>query len=256
MLVDKNSSLFKKLTEELSDDKVIPYINKWLEESPNAGVYEIRDLPYVSRTKNAKDRHFYPSGDCMKCQRLMYWERMEPKKLIEERTPASTQMIFKIGTMFHEMLQAWFKSWNELKGYPRCADNERPIIDEEWNIGGYIDSVLVFPGNDDEIPIEIKTINSNRFATLKAPLPAHKLQVGCYIMHLDAPFGIVLYVNKDTGEMKEYKVEPFDMQPTLMRWADVRMAVANEDISSLTYGCQRGSKDWERCPARNLCFRV
>ena len=36
-------------------------------------------------------------------------------------------------------------------------------------------------------------------------------------MEKDAPFGIVLYYDKNTSAMKEFRVEPFDMMPTLMK---------------------------------------
>lgn len=256
MKISKTSALFSALTSASgSSEEILPYIKRFLTIHPYAGLYEVDDRPYQSKVADPKKRHFHPSSDCMKCARLLYFERMKPDKLESEVIEPRLQTIFKIGSALHAMIQAWFVEMSGLEGFPTCVENEQRIHDEDWNIGGYIDSVVKFPGSDDEIPIEIKTMNSYRFKSLSAPLPEHKMQVGCYIMEKNAPFGIVLYVNKDDGEMKEFRVEPLDMMNVLMKWSHVRHAVANGDPSPLGFGCKKGSREWERCPARGFCFR-
>lgn len=588
MKISKTSALFSALTAGSdSSEEIIPYIKRFLTVHPYAGLYEVDDRPYRSKVKDPKERHFHPSSDCMKCARLLYFERMKPDKLEVEVIEPRLQTIFKVGSALHAMIQAWFVEMGTLEGFPTCVENEQRIHDEDWNIGGYIDSVVRFPGSEDEIPIEIKglavdteiptpdgfstmgelsvgdavfggdgtictvvekspvhhkkcyritfddgtsvvcdhdhrwvvdfgcnsktrrevvmttddmvdigarrrsdgrrqllvrlsdaielpekelpidpyvlgvwladgsassgsvteptdspiwaeierrgyrigpgtnhsaerggcdtrtiygirgrldecgvlyrkhipseylrcsklqrldllcgimdgdgtycksrkqamlsmtdkrmvlevkelmeslgmktsyceyegggfgkkaavfsvrtsgcginpfcarnqdvelsgrrsmhryidsieevesvptqcisvdsedhtylfgrsfvkthnTINSYRFKSLSAPLPEHKMQVGCYIMEKGAPFGIVLYINKDDGEMKEFRVEPLDMMNVLMKWSSVRHAVANGDPSPLGFGCKKGSREWERCPARSFCFR-
>lgn len=256
MKIKRGSALFSAITSgEGGEGEILPYINKFLVMSPHAGLYEVDDRPYKTKEADPRKRHFHPSGDCMKCARLLYFERAESSMLEQEMIGPKLQTIFKIGSSLHAMVQAWLMAMNGLDGFPVCVENEQRIHDEEWNIGGYIDSVVKFPDSDDEIPLEIKTINSYGFKNLSAPKPEHKLQVGCYIMEKNAPFGILLYVNKDDGEMKEFRVEPLDMMNVLMKWSQVRHAVANNDPSPLGFGCKKGSREWERCPARNFCFR-
>lgn len=255
MKIDKKSSLFQLVNgvEQPPTDSVLWYINRFLAVHPYAGVYTVEDTEHVSRTKDVRKKNFYPSGDTMKCERLLYWERdPEYAPLLQEKPDPHLQCIFKVGSALHAMIQAWFWAWNGLDGFPRCVQNEMPLLDEGLHIGGYIDSVLIFPGTSFKIPIEIKTTNSNTFNRLSSPLAYHKLQVGCYIMELDAPFGIVLYINKDTQEFKEFKVEPFDMSPVLRRWGNVRAAVDAQDMSRLEYGCS-SLKQWEKCPAHSWC---
>ncbi len=255
-----SSELFADLDpmRGMASDKIIPYIDRFLTISPNAGLYEVDDRPYVSKVKDVRNMHFHPSGDCLKCMRLLYWERdPDVAPLIERRFDAKTQMIFKMGDAVHAMIQAWFSAMDGMDGFPDLVANEFRFDDDTHSIGGFMDSVLVFPGSQQPIAIEIKSISSYGFGKLGAsPKADHKQQIGIYTMELDAPFGIVLYMNKDTCELKEYKVDAFDMMPTLMRWAKVRQAVFDGNIDLLEPGCKVGEgKDWEWCPARDICLR-
>ena len=258
MKVGKGSTLFSALTEPegAGGQEIIPYIKKFLTIHPYTGGYTVEDSKYVSKEQDVRKKHFHPSGDCLKCPRLLYWER-DPKHAadLEEVISPELQVIFKTGNALHAMIQAWLEAMGELPGFPKFIGNEYRIDDEEWNIGGFIDSVVQFPGNGYPSILEIKTINGYRFDTLHAPLPAHKLQVGCYLMEMDSPHGIILYINKNTGALKEFSVEPVDMMPTLRKWSSVRVAVQDGDISKLDHGCRKGDKAWEKCPARTFCHR-
>lgn len=254
MKVGKTSALFAALAAGGSKG-IIPYIDKFLSVHPHAGVYEVDDRPYTSTAKSRAEKHFHPSGDCLKCARLLYYERDESVELAEQAIEPRLQSIFKIGSSLHAMVQAWFAEMDGLDGFPDLVGNEVRIHDKELNVGGYIDSILRMPGEDFETVVEIKTINSHQFSMLSGPKPEHRMQVGCYLMERDSPRGIVLYLNKDTGEFKEFAVEPMDMMNVVMKWSQVRHALANGDPSVLGYGCKQGSREWERCPARHLCFR-
>ena len=256
MKVGKGSNLFASLYEA-DDGRIIPYIKKWLVTSPHAGLYTVDDRPHISRTSGRRNKNFYPSGDCMKCERLLYFERDELCELDDNAPDAALQAIFKMGSSVHAMIQAWFSAMSDMDGFPTLVENEMGISGgcfEGYGVGGYIDSVLRFPGSSDAVPIEIKSIASGPFTRLGGPKPEHRLQVGCYIAYLESPYGIVLYMNKDTCEMKEYRVEPVDLTNVLIRWSNVRRAVSEGSPAGLAYGCKAGSKEWERCPARHMCF--
>lgn len=256
MKVEKGSSLYTLMNPECDDNiRVIPYIEKFLVIHPYAGRYEVNDEQYVSKSVDRRHQHFHPSGDCMKCQRLLYLERDESVSFPGDEPDAHLQCIFKTGAVIHSMLQSWFWAMNELDGFPECVGTEVRIQDDELNIGGYIDAMLRFPGMEVAVPIEIKSINDWGFKYLREPKTEHRMQVATYIMETDSPFGIVLYYNKNTSEMKEFIVEPMDMMNLVMRWTQVLDALDAEDISSLQYGCKKGSKDWERCPAHDYCYR-
>lgn len=257
MRADRKSNLFASLSNK-PDGMIVPYIEKWLVTNPNAGLYTVDDRPHVSRNPDRATKNFSPSGDCLKCERLLYFERDVRVELADDTPDARLQSIFKMGSAVHAMVQAWFAAMSKLDGFPHLVENEMGITGgcfDGYGVGGYIDSVLVMPGDSVPVPIEIKSIGSGPFQRLGGPKPEHRLQVGCYIAWLESPYGIVLYINKDTCEMKEYKVEPVDLSNVMMRWSNVRHAVANGSPEGLSYGCKAGSKEWERCPARSLCFR-
>lgn len=260
MKIGKTSNLFAALQPQ-SDDRIIPYIDKWLVTSPHAGIYTVDDRPYQTRNPDRSTMNFHPSSDCMKCERLMYFERDVNTELPDEQIDARLQSIFKMGSSIHAMVQAWFAAMSELTDFPHLVENEMRIEGgcfEGYGVGGYIDSAIRFPGSDDRICIEIKTSNSNVFNRLSGPKPEHRLQVGCYIAYLESPFGIVLYINKDTCEMKEYRVEPVDLTNVLMRWSRVRQAIAAGSIDGLQYGCKVGDvndRTYLRCPAAGICSR-
>ena len=261
MKITKSSNLFDAI-KPLPDDRIIPYIEKWLVTSPNAGLYQVDDRPYKTRNPDRATMNFHPSGDCLKCERLLYYERDVNAQLVDSPPDAGLQAIFKMGDATHAMIQAWFAAMSELTGFPQLVENEMRIEGgcfEPYGVGGYIDSVIRFPGSDAPIAIEIKSINDYGFNRLNGPKPEHRLQVGCYIAYLESPFGIVLYYNKNTSAMKEFRVEPVDLSNVLMRWANVRVAVASGSPDGLAYGCSRGTKPndktFEWCSAKDICAR-
>lgn len=232
------------------------YIKRFLSLHPYTGGYFVEDSKYVSSVQNVRDKHFHPSGDCLKCAKLLYWER-DPEHVIDlqEVVNPGLQVIFKTGNALHAMIQAWIEAMGELEGYPTFIENEQRIFDEQWNIGGYIDSLIKFPGESFETVVEIKTISDYGFRALKEPKIEHKMQVATYLMEKDSPRGIVYYINKNTGERKEFDVAPMDMMPILMKWAAVSEAVYKGDPSGLVGLCRTGDKTWERCPAKAFCKR-
>lgn len=260
MKINRKSNLFASLKPML-EDRIIPYIEKWLVVSPHAGLYEVDDRPYQTRNPDRATMNFHPSGDCLKCERLLYYERDVNTPAMEDAPDARLQSIFKLGSSTHAMIQAWFSAMSEMDGFPKLVENEMRIEGgcfEGYGVGGYIDSVVTFPDSEERIPIEIKTCNDYVFNHLNGPKPEHRLQVGCYIAYLEAPFGIVLYYNKNTSEMKEFRVDPVDLSNVLIRWSNVRHAIASGDMSGLSCGCKVGDekdRKFSWCPAKSICMR-
>lgn len=257
MKIGKGSSLFSALSSP-DDGRIIPYIEKWLVTSPHAGIYKVDDRPYQTKNPDRATMNFHPSSDCLKCERLLYFERDVNTPAFDDAVDARLQAIFKTGSAMHAMIQSWFAAMSGMPGFPELVENEQRIEGgcfEGYGVGGYIDSVLRLPGVDGEIPVELKTSNDRSFSLLNGPSMAHRMQIACYIAWKEAPFGIVLYINKNTCEMREFRVEPLDLTNVLTRWSNVRRAVLDGSPKGLPYGCKPGSKEWERCPASHLCFR-
>lgn len=255
--ISKGGSLAAALNPKssLGVHEVIPYIDKFMVVHPYAGVYEVDDSEYVSKSVDRAHAHFHPSGDCLKCERLLYFERDESCGDISDVPDSKLQRIFKTGSALHAMVQSWFRAWGDIDGFPTFVGNEVRIDDKTLNIGGYIDSVIRFPDSDHDTIIEIKTINTVAFQRLREPLVAHKMQVGCYMASTGIPEAIVLYIDKNSSDMVEFRVEPFDLSGVFVRWGRVMAAVDAGTPDGLQFACKPGSKEWERCPARFVCHR-
>lgn len=106
------------------------------------------------------------------CLRANYYMRTgEPSNgSIDPRT----QRIFDNGTGVHERLQDYLKKANIL------VQEEVPVLNEEYNIQGHTDAL--FHLNKFELGIlEIKSINSNGFNSLKEAKYEHKQQAMVYL---------------------------------------------------------------------------
>ena len=106
------------------------------------------------------------------CLRANYYMRTgEPSNgMIDPRT----QRIFDNGTGVHERLQDYLKKANIL------VQEEVPVLDREYNIQGHTDGLIKL--NKFELGIlEIKSINSNGFNSLKDAKYEHKQQAMVYL---------------------------------------------------------------------------
>lgn len=106
------------------------------------------------------------------CLRANYYMRTgEPSNgMIDPRT----QRIFDNGTGVHERLQDYLKKANIL------VQEEVPVLNEEYNIQGHTDGLIKL--NKFELGIlEIKSINSNGFNSLKEAKYEHKQQAMVYL---------------------------------------------------------------------------
>lgn len=155
-----SKELFNLLNRpSLDRHEIIPHINRFLTVHPYAGIYEVDDREHVSSAKDRRHMKWHPSGDCLKCERLLYYERDVTAPPIVQYFEPRTQSIFKEGAAIHAMLQSWFKAMGELDGFPRFIGNEVRIDSDDFNISGYIDTVVSFGADrpaDEATIIEIK----------------------------------------------------------------------------------------------------
>jgi CRISPR/Cas system-associated exonuclease Cas4 (RecB family) len=103
---------------------------------------------------------------------------------------------FELGHLIHNLVQG--------KLYRRLGDrfqSEVPIQIPSLNIGGSADGVI-----DRKYVLEIKTIGAKSYSSLRAPKRAHIDQVHLYMMALNIPRALILYVNRDNLATKEFFV--------------------------------------------------
>ena len=236
--------------------KLIPYIDMYLDIKENAGVYQVFDV------YKEPDKYYHPSSDCTKCKRLLFYEKSSffgnkaYVKSVHHKVSPQTRRAFKVGHAVHGMVEHWLEDMGTLSGFPISAGAECKVINEELNMKGSVDSVICFPNSTIKVAVEIKTISGNQFARLTAPKKEHLYQVGSYLMLGEAGYGIVLYISKEyPHDMKEFLVLPLDMGNVLLRFEHVSRALDLKDCSYLYPECECGSKASESCPACSACWK-
>jgi CRISPR/Cas system-associated exonuclease Cas4 (RecB family) len=103
---------------------------------------------------------------------------------------------FELGHLIHNLVQG--------KLHRRMGarfQSEVSIQIPSLNIGGSADGVI-----DGKYVLEIKTIGAKGYSNLRAPKRAHIDQVHLYMMALNIPRALTLYVNRDNLSTKEFFV--------------------------------------------------
>jgi hypothetical protein len=170
----------------------------------------LKDLidEHLEGTMTSRGEHvFYPSVISNSCDRyvwLCYNGRMVDRPL-----PAVLERIFQNGSFLEERVGKWFSELGIL------IDREVSVKYEIPAISGRID-FLIRHANFGVIPIELKSINTSKFDTLRKPLPEHNIQIQMYLNMGNYAKGTVLYENKNNQKIKAFLV---DKDPE--HWADI-----------------------------------
>lgn len=145
------------------------------------------------------------------CPREWLYRDRDRTMVLRRKVDANTQLKFGVGHALHKMVQDLLGNAGVLFGYWSCERNclsekcvqfgfkpsqecslspnkeakakwkfdELPVIDEELNISGSTDGLLITKGS--KYVFEFKTIYENGFSTLVEPLKHHKEQALWYL---------------------------------------------------------------------------
>jgi hypothetical protein len=143
--------------------------------------YVIKPLDYYLLTLNKEDNdraiNVNAPSQIGSCLRSRYYARIGAEA--DPNTVDGRQRrIFDNGTGVHERLQAYLKKQGML-----LAD-EIPVINTEYSIQGHTDGLLKLSSAEIGV-LEIKSINSKGFSSLKGAKENHKLQGISYIYCLE-----------------------------------------------------------------------
>lgn len=149
-----------------------------------------------------------------KCMRASFYNCMGIPE--EEEHSLRTQLIFKMGDAAEDMLLALL----EKKGV--LFDSQTKFLNEKYNISGRTDGILKI--KDQKVGLEIKSIGGNNSYAVNAiwgskwGKAAPKWQnlfqtlVYCYVFRDEIDEFILLYIRRDTCEIKEFviSIQPKD----------------------------------------------
>lgn len=142
---------------------------------------------------------FHPSrlGACMRQVFMSHFcEEAEDKT---GDTLLREWMIFETGTY----LGVFFQNLCERAGC--LVKREAPIKNPKLRIIGHADGIVKI--RDVTYVLELKTINERGYATTNSPKPDHIRQVHAYMRGLKIYKTIIIYINKNTGQLKEFVID-------------------------------------------------
>jgi CRISPR/Cas system-associated exonuclease Cas4 (RecB family) len=155
---------------------------------------ELIDQFYLDNQKNKEQLHFYIT-DAGKCPRAVFFKfKNAPREPIDARI----MRIFEHGENIHRSI------FNILYRLRLGVVTEIPIPSQEI-ISGRADAILCV-GNENYV-LDIKSMNIMIFRKLLAPKEENIYQIQLYLHYFNIKKGILLYIDKDQQEMKEFFVD-------------------------------------------------
>lgn len=155
---------------------------------------ELIDQFYLDNQKNKEQTRFYIT-DAGKCPRAVFFKfKNAPREPIDARI----MRIFEHGENIHRSI------FNILYRLRLGVVTEIPIPSQEI-ISGRADAILCV-GNQNYV-LDIKSMNSMIFRKLVEPKEENIFQIQLYMHFFNITKGILLYIDKDRQEMKEFFVD-------------------------------------------------
>ena len=155
---------------------------------------ELIDEFYLEQQRNKAQTRFYIT-DAGKCPRAVFFkfknaprEKMDPRIL----------RIFEKGEYMHRNI------FNILYRLKLGVTTEVQIPAQEI-VSGRADAILCL--NNENYVLDIKSMNSMVFRKLEEPKEENVNQIQLYLHYFKIPKGILLYMSKDTSELKDFVIQ-------------------------------------------------
>lgn len=156
---------------------------------------ELIDKFYLDREreKEEKERVRFHVSESGKCPRAIFFRfKRAPKKELE----AEKLRVFEFGNHIQQIILRPLVSLG-------LVETTEVSIPPQQIISGRADIILSI--NGERYVVDIKSISGRmNLARMEKPLPDHYEQVQLYLHFFKIKKGILLYVNKDTQELKEF----------------------------------------------------
>jgi len=204
---------------------------------------EIIDKFYLDRQRDRTQTHFYIS-EAGKCPRQVFFKfKNAPRKQME----ANILRLFDHGDHMHKLIMKPLLSTRDI----HVVASEINIPPQEL-VSGRADAI-VSDGKDLYV-LDIKSMNSMIFRKLNEPKQENVEQLQLYLHYFKIPRGILLYVDKDKLELKEFPVSYNQVQAEgLLK----QLAVLKKQIDSNTIPSRFANypDGWQcrYCQFREIC---
>lgn len=151
---------------------------------------------YTDRQKDREQHHFYIT-DAGKCGRAVFFKF---KKAPGEEIEARVLRMFDHGDYIHQLIMKPLLSTREINIV--AAEVDIPPMEL---VRGRADAII--SEGKTLYVLDIKSMNSMIFRNLESPKEENVDQLQLYLHFFKIKNGILLYVDKDTQELKEFFVE-------------------------------------------------
>jgi len=155
---------------------------------------ELIDKFYIEQQKDKQQLHFYIT-DAGKCPRAVFFKF---KEVPRAQMDARILRIFEHGEYLHRNI------FNILYRLRIGVTTEIPIPAQEI-ISGRADAILCV--DNQNYVLDIKSINSMMFKKLTTPKEENVYQIQLYMHYFKINKAILLYIDKDQQEIKEFIVQ-------------------------------------------------
>jgi CRISPR/Cas system-associated exonuclease Cas4 (RecB family) len=207
-------------------------------QKPQPLVDAIRSVVSAKRRPVAARDRVYAS-EISACDRRITFALMG----CEPDAPRSDSPSALLGDAIHAHLEALLK-----EAFPGRVETEVRVVGGA--ISGRIDALLT-DENDALTVVDIKTVSAREWAS-RSKLEEYVDQISVYAALTDAQTGVVLLVNRDTGEMEEIR---FDVDRTraeaLLDKARRLQALARDGY--IAEATAWGTEECRWCPFRKRC---
>lgn len=175
---------------------------------------ELIDQVYLNRERDREQHHFYIT-DAGKCSRAIFFKFKNIPR--EKMTPQILRMFDHGDYIQMQILSNLFSL-----GIVRASEIKIP---PQELISGRADAIITL--NNDLYVVDFKSMNSMIFRNLTEPKEDNVNQIQLYLHFFKIPKGILLYVDKDRLELKEFLVEynPAIAQKLLKDLADLKSKI-------------------------------
>jgi len=207
---------------------------------------EIIDKYYLNRQKSKGKKsqtHFYIS-QAGKCPRTVFFKF---KNVPEKELEANILRLFDHGDHMHQLIMNSLLSARDIH-----VVSSEVNIDPQEIVSGRADAII--SDGKTLYVLDIKSMNSMIFKSLTEPKEENVDQIQLYLYYFKAPKGILLYVNKDNLELKEYIINynPARAENLLSNLNHLKKQIDSDIIPSRIEGYP---DDWQcrYCQFREVC---
>jgi len=130
---------------------------------------------------------------------------------------------------------------------------ESSIYLKEFDIVGFYDGIVLY--NGEERVIDLKTKDVYAWENLSEPDAKAIMQIRIYMWALNVPRGVIAYINKNSGLMKEFLVEqdPEMIEQVKRNIEFVHRAIEENELPNGVCGSKRDSRA-KQCAYADECF--